>query len=240
MIVRPVAVSILLLGAGAAIVTPRHAAAGVLDAAALTTGAPSASAGLFTLTAGPSGGVLDRKTTLGVSGIGVSGPGSMVAGEIDSGESITLHATSPQRLNGFSLAYLFAAGAQGDVLNEMAMVDVVLGGTRVATFGLTANQGGGADLTGAPGGVVTTISPGIGDGGGAFAVSGLDVAFTDLVFRPGNGGGMAADGDFSLMGLSYDTVLFASEAVMVPEPGSLAGFGVGLFSWACWRRRRPA
>ena len=86
MIVQPLAVSILLLGAGAAIVTPRHAAAGVLDATALTTGAPSASAGLFTLTAGPSGGVLDRKTTLGVSGIGVSGPGSMVAGEIDSGE----------------------------------------------------------------------------------------------------------------------------------------------------------
>ncbi len=119
------------------------------------------------------------------------------------------------------------------------MVDVVLGATRLTTFGLTANQDGGADLTGGPG-FVTTISPGVGAGAGAFAVSGLDFAFTDIVFHPGNGGGLAADGDFALMGVSYDSVLLASEAVMVPEPGSLAGFGAGLFGWACWRRRRPA
>jgi hypothetical protein len=204
----------------------------VIDDAALTAGQQSVAAGLFTVTAGLPGDVFDRKTALGVSASGLSGGGSIVTGEIDSVEAITVHAAAPQRLDGFTVAFLFAAGTWGDAANEMALVDVVSGSSIVATLGLTANQSGGADLSGAPGGIVTTISPGTGNGAGEFSVSGLGIGFTDLVFRPGNGGGLAPAGDFAFVNL------VAGDMVAVPEPGSLSILGAACLGFPLIGRRR--
>ena len=224
--------TVLLLGIGVALGAGGQARGAVLDYTSLVSASQNVATGPFTVTAGPSGGVFDRKTALGASGVGVSGGNSVVAGEIDSSESINVHAASPQQLHGFSVAFLFASGIWGDTVDEMAVVDVISDGSVVASLRLTANHDGGADLSGDANGVVTTISPGTGDGAGAFSVTGLDIGFTDLVFRPGNGGNLSTDGDFSFVNLT------TGDPVMVPEPGSFAALGAALLSLTMLGHRR--
>lgn len=188
--------------------------------------------GFFVFAAGNEGlAVFDQKTWNGSTGVGLSGGGSVVDGEIDHDESITFVAfpTASYELTGFQVAFLYAAGNQGDTVNEVAILAAV--GDVTTTLLLSVTGETTATLSGASG-TVTNISPGNNDGGGEWLVSDLSVPFSSLVFSAGNAGDAAQYGDYAFVNFSYQT------PNGVPEPASLALLGGGLLGLGLVRRRR--
>ena len=171
----------------------------------------------FDITA--TGGTFAQKTNGGSFGVGISGDNSVVPGEIDGGqtgitESISFNNTgSPQLLNSFTVAFLYASGAYNDGPNEIATI--VINGT---AYNLTVTGGNTAEFTGL--GLGTTFvqndSPGTFDNGGQWTVSFLNpFLLQSIVFLPGNGGPDAALGDYAFNQLTTS-----------PVPGPIVGAGL--------------
>ena len=217
-----------LLLAGAALVggaSLSSASAAVILFGALTpgTGASAVGGGLIAST---STGIFEQKTVAGVTAVGVSG--GTVGGEIDSNETISFSGGSlANGLNGFTIAFLFQSGNQGDQGNEVSLLDLI--GSLVTTLSLNANST--LSGQGTAGATVTVLSAPTDGAAGQFRVSGLHMPFTSLVFRSGNSGGNNTFGDFAFVDLIYSPTA-------VPEPASLALLGAGLLGLGMFRRRR--
>ena len=80
---------------------------------------------------------MGQKTVDGVTGVGVSGGGSIVDAEMDHNEAISFTSPTAQTLTGFTLAFLYSNGFMGDTVFEAALLDA----TGVALiFHLAANH----------------------------------------------------------------------------------------------------
>ena len=168
------------------------------------------------------GGVFEQKgnAVSGTFGVGVGGAGSVVGGEIDGGlpntppEFIRFESNSGSRLlSAFTVAFLYAAPAFGDQVNESA--SIVINGTAyilsvVDTISATFTFGAGA--------TVENVSPGDGTHGGEWRVTFTNpLSFTSIQFDPGPTGGSAAPlGDYAFGSLT------TADAV----PGPIVGAGL--------------
>jgi hypothetical protein len=173
-------------------------------------GGSSLSTPNFNVTA--TGGNFEQKTVGGSSGVGVgSESNSVVAGEIDGGlqggpESISFTAVGQQRLNSFTVAFLYPTGVFGDGPNETARI--IINGI---TYTLTVEDSDTATFSSGLGSV-SSDNP----GGGQWTVSFLNpFLLQSIVFAPGNGGPVAADGDFAFNQLTTS-----------PVPGPIVGAGL--------------
>jgi hypothetical protein len=203
------------------------AQASTINFSDLTSGQASVVVGGITVqaTGNGGGGTFGQKTVNGVTGVGVSGGGSIVDAEIDHNEAISFTSPTAQTLTGFTLAFLYSNGFMGDTVFEAALLDatgVTLSSILLQTTGVTS-----ASLTGA-GGTVTNLSAGNDTGGGEWQVSGLSVPFTSLVFKSGDGGTTSASGDFAIVNVNFTAA--------VPEPSTWAmmilGFaGIGFMAY---------
>ncbi|OJY35507.1 MAG: hypothetical protein BGP06_06600 [Rhizobiales bacterium 65-9] len=219
----------LLLAAGFAC----QASAATISYTDLPNGASSAVVGDFTVaaTGNGAGGVFGYKTVNGYTGVGVSGGGSVVDGEIDKNETISFTSGNIHTLTGFTLAFLYSDGFMGDSVFEAAVATAT--GHVLTTLVITTTSPTTATLTGAAG-TVTNISPGNDGGGGVWAVSGLAVPVYSVVFKSGAAGGAASFGDFALVDVSF--------TAGVPEPATWGMMLVGFagLSLVTARRRRVA
>jgi hypothetical protein len=186
---------------------------GVVDFAG-SFGQASLSTKGFDITA--TNGLFDTKTVGGSAGVGVSSPldlpnNSVVQGEIDAGtelaEAISFKTNIPQFLNSFTVAFLYPSGVFGDGPNETARIII-----NDITYTLSVD----------PGGASATFSSILGSasldnaGGGQWTVSFLNpFLLQSIVFAPGNGGPVAADGDYAFNQLNTS-----------PVPGPIVGAGL--------------
>lgn len=157
-------------------------------------------------------GVFDTKTVGGSSGVGVTSGNSVVDGEIDAGtqsaEAISFVTNIPQYLQSFTVAFLYPSGVFGDGPDETARI--IINGT---TYTLSVN----------PGGLSATFSDSLlgsasldNAGGGQWTVSFLNpFLLQSIVFAPGNGGPVPADGDYAFNQLNTS-----------PVPGPIVGAGL--------------
>jgi hypothetical protein len=173
-------------------------------------GGSSLSTPNFNVTA--TGGNFEQKTFGGSSGVGVgSESNSVVAGEIDGGlqggpESISFTAVGQQLLNSFTVAFLYPTGVFGDGPNETARI--IINGI---TYTLTVEDSDTATFSSGLGSV-SSDNP----GGGQWTVSFLNpFLLQSIMFAPGNGGPVAADGDFAFNQLTTS-----------PVPGPIVGAGL--------------
>jgi hypothetical protein len=156
-------------------------------------------------------GSFDTKTVGGSPGVGVISDNSVVDGEIDAGkqsaEAISFQTSIPQLLNSFTVAFLYPKGVFGDgpdetariIINDIAYTLSVDAGGASATF---SSLLGSASLDNA--------------GGGQWTVSFMNpFLLQSIVFAPGNGGPVAADGDYAFNQLNTS-----------PVPGPIVGAGL--------------
>jgi hypothetical protein len=231
----------LVSGVAAAATMIGSAQATLITQAQLTDGASSvliAGFGSASATGNALGGVFDHKTINGVTGAGVTGGNSVVAGEIDNLERITFASTTgTYNLQSFSVAFLYAAGAFGDSANEFSLTSL-FNGASIAGYTIQVTDATHASITcagiGCAAASVSNVSAGNSGGGGAWnVVFNGPAQFDSLVFAPANGGNNAALGDFAFVNMNVSAV---------PEPSTWAmmilGFaGVGFMAY---RRRNKA
>jgi hypothetical protein len=158
-------------------------------------------------------GVFDTKTINGTAGVGVSSAtNSVVAGEIDGGtasaEAISFVTNVPQFLNSFTVAFLYPSGVFGDGPDETARI--IINGI---TYTLSVDPGGASATFSAP--LLGSASLD-NAGGGQWTVSFLNpFLLQSIVFAPGNGGPIPADGDYAFNQLTTS-----------PVPGPIVGAGL--------------
>ena len=211
------------------------AKAATIDYTALTPGLSSVSIagfGTASATGNSTGGVFGQKTLNGVTGVGVDGGNSVVQGEIDNNEKITLTSSSGSyNLQNFTVAFLYAKGAFNDSVNEFSLTSLV-NGSSVAGYTVEVTSATTASITcsgtGCTAASVSNLSPGNGSGGGEWSiVLNGPATFDSLIFSPANGGDNAALGDFAFVNATI---------AAVPEPSTwammLLGFlGVGFLAY---------
>jgi len=183
----------------------------------------------FTVTT--SGGGFIQKTLGGSTGVGVIG-GSVfdeIDGTGESGEYIRFVSNIGSRLlSSFTVSFLYAQPAYGDIQNETA--SIIIDGTSYTLAVSTINT---ATFSFARA-TVTNLSPGSEGQGGEWRVTfGAPVSFTSLQFSPGpNGGTEAPLGDYGFNG-------FTTAAVPGPVVGAgLPGLAVALSGLVLLARRR--
>ena len=173
----------------------------------------------FTVTTS-SGGVFEQKGNAGSFGVGVGGPNSVVGGEIDGGnvgtpaEFINFASNSGSRLlSAFTVAFLYAAPAFGDQVNETASIII-----NQTPYVLSVVDPISATFTFGAGATVENVSPGDGTHGGEWRVTFTNpLSFTNIQFSPGPTGGSAAPlGDYAFGSLT------TADAV----PGPIVGAGL--------------
>ena len=208
----------------------------------LTSGASTVTVSGYTATAtgNTAGGVFGSKTVNGVTGVGISGGSSVVDGEIDNNETLSfVSAPDPSiqhLLNGFTVSFLYASGNFGDTVNEVAVLDAT--GNVLTELILSVVNATNATLTGVSGATVMNLSAADNSGGGEWAVSGLSVAFSSLVFKAGDGGATSNLGDFAFVNFTASD-LSTTTTTTVPEPGGLVLVATALLAFAFARRRAP-
>lgn len=166
-------------------------------------------------------GVIQNKTLAGFSAVGVSG--GYKPGEIDGREYIIFRFSTPVKITSLSVAYLFAAGADGDQWHEQAKFITDSGAARLKVKGA-------ATARWTRFGTVANDSPAVAGGAGAWTVSGENLfpgAVTRLRLKSARPGSSAAFSDFAFVGMEFTPV---------PAPGALALLGVA--GLAATRRRR--
>jgi hypothetical protein len=166
----------------------------------------------FTVTTS-SGGSFAQKDNGSTFGVGVSGEGSVVPGEIDSQEYIKFVSNDGNRLlSAFSVAFLYAAPAYGDAVNESASI-IIDGFTYVLSVvdSLSANFSFG-------GAIVNRLSEGSEGNGGAWEVVFANpLSFASIQFSPGpNGGTTSPQADYA----------FGSLTTAAAVPGPIVGAGL--------------
>src|SRR6185437_4117952 len=168
------------------------AQATVISQSDLTDGLSTQVVGDFTIsTSGNTGpGFFGHKTINGVTGVGVNGSGSVVDAEIDNQESITFASAIAHNLNAFTVAFLNAAPAFGDTVNEFSLLNVVNGLTTGYTIEVTDPTHADVVCSGpnCVGVTLTNLSPGNDSGGGEWNVSfNTPATFQSLIFQPADG-----------------------------------------------------
>jgi PEP-CTERM motif len=219
--------AILLAGiAGTALASAAQAS--VITQADLTQGQHSVTVGALTATATANSGTgtFDHKSIGAITGVGVAGTNSVVGGEIDNNESISFTSATTQLLSAFTLSFLYPNGFQGDTVFEIALVNATGGSPVTISFTPTSTTTG--TLLGAAG-TWQNLSIADNSGAGEWAIALTNpLAFTGLVFHPGNGGTSGSKGDFAFVDMTYTSA--------VPEPSTWAmlilGFaGVGFMAY---------
>jgi len=190
----------------------------------------------FTVTTS-SGGVFEQKQNGGSFGVGVSGPGSVVGGEIDAGlpntpsEFMKFASNIGNRLiSAFTVSFLYAAPAYGDSVNESASITF----DGLTTYVLSVDNAMNASFSFA-GATVNRLSPGSEGNGGEWEVVFTNpLSFASIQFSPGpTGGDTAPQADFAFGSLT--TAAVPGPIVGAGLPGLMMALG-GLVILA--RRRR--
>jgi hypothetical protein len=190
------------------------AQAATISYSAFTDGQTNFSTQGFDISA--AGGTFFTKENGGSFGVGISGAGSVVPGEIDGGltgvpESISFVTGTQQLLNSFTVAFLYAKDNYGDSQNETA--SIIINGTAY-TLAVTDTTHASFNFGGTQ---VTNNSPGVEGSGGLWTVSFLNpFLLQSIEFAPGpNGGTNAPLGDYAFNQLNTSAV-----------PGPIVGAGL--------------
>jgi hypothetical protein len=167
----------------------------------------------FTVTTS-SGGVFEQKQNGPTVGVGVSGGGSVVPGEIDGQEFIKFASNIGNRLlSAFTVSFLYATPAYGDSVNESASIII-----DNLTYVLSLIDATHANFSFGPGATVTMLSEGSEGNGGAWEVKFTNpLSFASIQFSPGpNGGTTAPQADYA----------FGSLTTAAAVPGPIVGAGL--------------
>lgn len=166
------------------------------------------------------GGSFAQKENAGTFGVGVTGEGSVVAGEIDSQEFIRFASNIGSRLlSAFTVSFLYAAPAYQDTVNESASIII-----DNLTYVLSLDDATNASFSFGPGATVTMLSEGSEGSGGAWEVK-FDnpLSFSSIQFSPGpNGGSTFPQADYA----------FGSLTTAAAVPGPIVGAGLPGFMMA--------
>lgn len=219
------------------------AQAAIIGSGDFTTGAKTATTAIgdgvsIVWTISPTTGTFQKKTLGGYTGIGISG--GRTNDEIDINEMLTGTATGGAfALDYLTLGVLFDGPEFGDV-QERAQITATLAGGGTLTGILTNSFQTGPDLASwsLVGASVLNLSPSTSTGGGVWRIVNPfgNAAITSLQFTALSG----ACGTGLTCNNQSDYTFVSASVRAVPEPSTLALFGLGLAAVGLAARRRKS